>query len=167
MEQTGFTIQNGRELQRLFKKLEMSDRNVASEVRKVMKAPFNEIKKKAKSNLKAQGSIVKGNLYRGLAVGSSFKKSRGYFSVAFGGRKRGAKMNHFHFVNSGTKSRVTKSGANRGAVGKARTAYRGRNSSFRLAFADKAIRGTITTIPSRLTDGIRDIVYSQIRKTPT
>ena len=168
MNRTGMGIENGAELQRLFKKLDLTDKENLKAVRSVIKAPFNEMRKNARANLRGQGSVKTGNLYRGLSVGTSFKKSRHAFSVAFGGRKRGdAKINHFHLINSGTKRRFTKSGAYRGAVGKATTPYRGRNSSFRTGFADKAILSILPRIPQELMEGIRDIVFKQLTKNYT
>jgi hypothetical protein len=149
-----------REVQRLFSKLDARNPDVRKSISRAMRKPMTAIKKDAKANLTAQGSIKSGDLKRGLAVGSKSAPTKGSFSSAFGGRtvyskpvmrfatvarsrkrsKIRGNTNHFHLVNSGTKVRQTKAGHNRGSVGRDRTQYRGRNHAFRLGVADRAVR---------------------------
>ena len=168
----GIEITNAKDLERLFKSLDLRDRKTRGDVAKVMKDPFNRMKDKAKLNLQSGGHVKTGALKRGLTVRTKYSSRKGYFSVAFGGRtvkkapksnlrfktykrtkKRSAvsgATNHFHFLNSGTKVRTTKRGVKRGAVKKT-------------GFADRAIKSVLPKVEGNLVEGIKDIIDKIIR----
>lgn len=149
MAENGIQITNFNQVVKHIKNLDLTDRKNLKDTRRVLKKPFLVMRRNSLSNLKTQGSIRSGNLYKGLSVGSSFKKSKGYFSIAFGARtkatlkgvrKKGA-VNHFHLVNTGTRKRYHKSnGKYVGAVGKGKSKRSNMNPSFRVGFADRAIK---------------------------
>jgi hypothetical protein len=151
-------------------KLDLTDRANVSKTRSVLRKPFAKMKSDAKKNLKSQGSVFTGNLERGLGVGSKVSKAKGYMSVAFGGRAKTVKnpdgskkkaMNHFHLVNSGTKYRNTlRPTRYTGAVGRSKTDYEGKNKSFRIGFADKAIKSHINSIEGIYIDGFNKILQA-------
>lgn len=155
MEGTGMTITNFNDVIKHMLKLDLSHKVNIRQTRAALKIPFNKMKSDAKSNLASQGSLGKNrNLYRGLSVGSRISRTKGYMTVAFGARskkvnenkKYKGKTNHFHLVNSGTSNRWTNTLRFTGAVGKSKTSYKGKNKSFRLGFADKAIKPILPTI---------------------
>lgn len=147
---------------------------VIAAIRKEMRKPFSDIRKKAKRNLQVlmSGSPVsKGNLEKGLSVRTRVRKNRGYFSVAFGGRtiparkgRNGKGANHFHLINSGTSIRRTKRGYNRGAVGKRKIITNLTNLKFKTGFATRAAQSERNNVVPTVAKGIAD-VYKRI-KTP-
>jgi len=177
---TGVTILNIRQVQQHFKNLDITKH--VPEVRKVLKDPFLKMRREARSNLKAQNSMRTGNLYRGLSVGSKFSKAKGYFSIAFGARARAvnknkplrrgkkvngrmrAAINHFHLVNSGTKRRYHRNFKYVGKVGFGTSDRPNMNPSFKLGFADKAIKAELGVIESKYVNGLK-VLYDKI-KTP-
>lgn len=165
--ETGIKITNFNEVIEHMKKLDLLHKDTMSKTRRALKIPFLAMKSAARKNLKAQGSMRNHALYRGLAVGSRLSKTKGYMTVAFGGKaatsydtvgktksgrdkKRASKgsVNHFHLVNSGTSYRSHKKGKSVGAVGKGTSNRPNMNKSFRVGFADRAIKPLIPTIPS-------------------
>jgi len=161
---------------------------------KVIRVPFLKIRRMSRRNLKAQKSIMTSNLYRGLTVRQKSSKRKGNLSIAFGaavskianksqkfkfGRYATAKgkvrkavkikgaTNHFHFVNTGTKQRRTKKGYNRGAVGRAKTTWEGRNTLFKLKFADRAIGAVYNTFSRDVTKGLAIVYTEAIKKIRT
>ena len=187
MSKNGIEITNNKELERLFSKLDTSNSKTGKAIKRVIKGPFTEMRKKAKANLRQQGSIRSGNLDRGLSTGSSSNKRRSTFYAFFGGRTVRAKamfrfkthsrsnnksklrgsINAFHLVNSGTKMRKTKSGANRGAVGKSRTSYKGKNNAYKPGFADNAIRSVLPKIESQYIRGLNRIYTDVLNNNKT
>lgn len=173
-QMTALEITNMTEVLNHLSALDTRDKRIVSDIRKEMRKPFSDIRKKAKKNLQAlmSGSPVsQGNLERGLTVRSRVKTRIGYFSVAFGGRtiparkgKKGSGANHFHLVNSGTSVRRTRRGYNRGAVGKRKVLTRLTNLKFKIGFADRAIEAERKKVVPAVVKGIADI-YKRI-KTP-
>jgi len=162
-------ITNMRQVLKHLEDLDVMNPRIRAKVRKAMREPFAEMKKDSRKNLKTQGSIMDGNLYRGLSVGSKFSKSKGYISIAFGGRaskntRKGSQATHFHLVNSGTRRRKHKSGKSVGAVGQGRTKAANMNPSFKIGFADRAIKSQITHIYTRLVNDLVVVIKSV--KTP-
>jgi len=163
MGNTGIEITNMRQLQGLFEKLETTDNSTSSAIKRVLKGPFLDMKRKSKSNLRQQGSIRTGKLYRSLSVSTRFSKRTGKYKVAFGAK--GAP--HFHLINTGTIPRKTKSGYNRGSVGRARTNYRGRNTRYSIGFADRAIKSVIPTIENTYVTGLSKVYDDIMLVNPT
>lgn len=190
-DKNGIKIVNIKLVLKAFEQIDITNPKNRKMVRVAVRKPFVKMKDKSKANLRSQGSYVTGNLYRGLGVGSSFKRSKGRFSVAFGAKPKArlrkdrikikrmnvgrsfkrsniaGKINHFHLINSGTIKRKTRKGYNRGAVGKAKTHWDTRNYSFQLGFADKAIRSVIPTIPDQLSKDLTKIYGKIIRNLNT
>lgn len=157
---SGITITNFNQVLRHMTKLDLADKYILSGTRKALRIPFNKMRKDSRKNLKSQGSLRSGELYKGLSVRASLSKKLNYFTVVFGGKAPTKKTvdgkksytktaNHFHLVNSGTVKRRHKSGKNVGAVGKGKSNRSNMNKSFQIGFADRAIKpvlGTIQTV---------------------
>ena len=185
-DKTGIEIINEKALLELFKHLDTTHPDTGKQIKRVIKAPFAKMRKKAKVNLIGQNSIKTGNLIRGLSVGSASKRTTAKYFAFFGGRNVGPKakikvkvfarartkkqysriyaMNHFHLVNSGTVIRKNKKGQNRGSVGKSNNPS---NPSFRLGFADRAIKAVIPTIQNSYLKGFTRVYADIINKNKT
>lgn len=168
MAQSGISITNFKQVTAHLEKLDLTNKENLKATRKVLKKPFLDMRRISRQNLLGQNSKRTGNLARGLSVGSRFSKVKGYLTVAFGartkavnankpkrrGKKAGSKMrgslNHFHLVNSGTKKRYHRNFKSVGAVGKGRSSgHPLMNPSFRVGFADKAIKSILPSIKGR------------------
>jgi len=164
MTDSGFKITNFKQVMKHLEDLDLTNPKVIKPVRKALKDPFYQMRKTSRQNLESQGSIDTKNLYEGLSVGSKFSKTKGYLTVAYGGRRRpnhkknrGAIGSHFHLVNSGTKGRWRKNWQYTGKVGKRRTVRDNMNKSFRLGFADKAIRARLNGLGSYYTKSFQKV----------
>lgn len=170
-------ITNFREVQNVFRKLDPTKKETAKIIRRIIKEPIVPMLKDSKANLVAQGSKISGNLLRSLMIRTSFKKRIGYFSVAFGANTKGSfrkatkkqkasgrnKGFHFHLINSGTINRRTKKWKITGAVGKGKRNWKNANKSFKLGFADRAIKTHLSSVERILVGGLKG-VYDQIVK---
>lgn len=145
-------IRNLAQIERELRKLDpKTDKILRNNIRQTLRDSLKPMAKGSKIALKAQGSILTGNLYRAIAVkGRSYRS--GYYVAALGAKAkhyRNAKVPptlrvrkansgwHLHFPNSGTKKRWHKSGHYTGKVP-------GKNSKFRIGFMDNVIRPNIS-----------------------
>lgn len=169
MAKEGFTITNFNQVVKHMMNLDLHDKLNLGKARKALRIPFNKMRKDSRTNLDSQKSNRKGDLRKGLSVSTKAYKSKGYFSVAFGGRAAKTRnsdgsrsykktANHFHLVNSGTVKRRHKSGKNVGAVGKATTSGRNMNKSYKVGFADRAIRPVLPTIKGTYIKAFNEIL---------
>jgi len=173
-------ITNFREVQKVFKKLDPTKKETANIIRRIIKKPIVPMLKDSRANLVAQGSVKSGktgNLYRSLMIRTSFKKRIGYFSVAFGANTKGSfkkasakqkksgrnKGFHFHLLNSGTINRRTHNWKRTGAVGKGKRNWKNANKSFRLGFADRAIKAHLGRVERILVNDLKN-TYDKLVK---
>lgn len=128
----GLELLNLNEINKLFDKLLLTKKEGDALKRGTVRDSLYPIVKQAKSNLQYSGSVVTGNLLKSIGIISKARENTVY--AAAGARRGPGKGNHFHIINSGTVQRSTRSGYNRGSVGKSE-------------FFDKAVLSSLSSIP--------------------
>jgi hypothetical protein len=151
------SILNKRQVKRTFKALAFTKSSDRTALRKVAKAPIAKIERTSIINLAKQRSYKTGKLNKSFRVRS--RRRREDYYATFETNSKYSKA-----LNSGTGDRYTKSGRWTGAVGKATTNYKGRNYSFRLGFASRAIKHVLPKIPDMLSKGVESVVNKIIMR---
>jgi len=148
---------NKREVKRIFRALQLTNERDKRKLKALVKAPIKRMEKDSKVNLTKQKSVISGNLLNSFRTTATSGKDTYY-------AKYESSSKYAYSIDQGTKDRYTSGGKWTGAVGKATTDYKGRNYSFRLGFAERAIKKTLPTIKPYLNKGIERVVASIIRR---
>lgn len=144
-------IINDASVKRTFHALQLLNHSDKTDIRHIVKAPIDNMKRNSSINLTRQKSIKSGKLLRSLTTKSYAR--RGDYIATFGSDSK-----YSHAIDHGTGDRFTAAGKWTGAVGRATTNYKGRNYSFRLGFAQRAVYQVIPTIEHSLTLGLNKII---------
>ena len=148
-------IVNKTQVAKTFRALTFANPIDKKALRELVKQPIVKMRNKSKENLISQGSVKTGAL-----LGSFSVRSRAYKNEYIA--EYGSTSKYNYPVDIGTGDRYTKKGKWTGAVGKATTNYVGRNYSFKLGYANRAINDVLPSIETHLAKGIDTIVQAII-----
>ncbi len=153
-------ILNKKGVRRAIKALQFTSSIDKSKLKKIVNAPISRMQNRSKSNLTKQRSVITGGLLGSFRTTSEMGRDTYY-------AKYESSSKYVYSIDKGTKDRYTSSGKWTGAVGHSTTNYKGKNTSFKLGFASRAIQKELPSIKPDLTKGVERVVSDILKRNPT